>query len=109
MVQLIEQEKISDITGVPTQTWELLNHPERLNYDLSSLKTLGAGGAPRPAEHVKQLDSEFKSAGELIFAGYSAGAIGLGFNADLIKKYKNPKLIVDSFWLDKESRRVRKG
>ena len=57
----------------------------------------------------KQLDSEFKSAGELIFAGYSAGAIGLGFNADLIKKYKNPKLIVDSFWLDKESRRVRKG
>lgn len=52
----------------------------------------------------KQLDSEFKSAGELIFAGYSAGAIGLGFNADLIKKYKNPKLIVDSFWLDKESR-----
>ena len=41
-LQLIEQEKISDITGVPTQTWELLNHPERLNYDLSSLKTLGA-------------------------------------------------------------------
>ena len=60
-LQLIEQEKISDITGVPTQTWELLNHPKRLNYDLSSLKTLGAGGAPRPAEHVKQLDSEFKA------------------------------------------------
>ena len=60
-LQLIEQEKISDITGVPTQTWELLNHPERLNYDLSSLKTLGAGGAPRPAEHVKQLDSEFEA------------------------------------------------
>ena len=33
------QEKVTDITGVPTQTWELLNHPERLNYDLSSLKT----------------------------------------------------------------------
>ena len=60
-LQLIEQEKISDITGVPTQTWELLNHPERLNYDLSSLKTLGAGGAPRPAEHVRQLDSEFEA------------------------------------------------
>ena len=54
-LQLIEQEKVTDITGVPTQTWELLNHPDRLNYDLSSLKTLAAGGAPRPAEHVKKL------------------------------------------------------
>ncbi|NDA30345.1 MAG: long-chain fatty acid--CoA ligase, partial [Alphaproteobacteria bacterium] len=60
-LQLIEQEKVTDITGVPTQTWELLNHPERLNYNLSSLKTLGAGGAPRPAEHVKQLDEEFEA------------------------------------------------
>ena len=36
--------------------------------------------------------------------------IDTGLNKiNLIKKYKNPKLIVDSFWLDKESRRVRKG
>ena len=56
-----------------------------------------------------QMDADFKSANELVFAGYSAGAIGLGFNSDLIKKYKNPKVIVDSFWLDSESLRVRKG
>ena len=56
-----------------------------------------------------QMHEEFKSANELVFAGYSAGAIGLGFNSDLIKKYKNPKVIVDSFWLDSESLRVRKG
>ena len=60
-LRLIDYEKISDITGVPTQTWELLNHPERSNYNLSSLKTLGAGGAPRPAEHVKQLNDEFEA------------------------------------------------
>ena len=46
------------------------------------------------------MHGEFKSANELVFAGYSAGAVGLGFNSDLIKKYKNPKVIVDSFWLD---------
>ena len=56
-----------------------------------------------------QLDDEFKSANELVFAGYSAGAIALGFNADLIANYDNPKLIVDSFWLDTESRQVRDG
>ena len=28
-IKLISEEKVSDITGVPTQTWELLNHPDR--------------------------------------------------------------------------------
>ena len=59
-IKLISEEKVSDITGVPTQTWELLNHPDRDNYDLSSLKVLGGGGGPRPAEHVKMLDDNFK-------------------------------------------------
>ena len=59
-IKLISEEKVSDITGVPTQTWELLNHPDRDKYDLSSLKVLGGGGGPRPAEHVKLLDENFK-------------------------------------------------
>tara|TARA_B100001758_G_scaffold41277_1_gene32454 strand:- start:15 stop:1694 length:1680 start_codon:yes stop_codon:yes gene_type:complete len=59
-IKLIHEEKISDITGVPTQTWELLNHPDRNKYDLSSLRTLGGGGGPRPAKHVKLLDENFK-------------------------------------------------
>ena len=59
-LKLIHEEKITDITGVPTQTWELLNHPEKDVYDLSSLKNLGGGGGPRPSEHVKQLDEGFK-------------------------------------------------
>tara|TARA_Y100000768_G_C23989291_1_gene691112 strand:- start:3621 stop:5306 length:1686 start_codon:yes stop_codon:yes gene_type:complete len=59
-IKLIHDEKITDITGVPTQTWELLNHPDKDKYDLSSLKTLGGGGGPRPAEHVKLLDDNFE-------------------------------------------------
>ena len=59
-IKLIHDEKITDITGVPTQTWELLNHPDKDQYDLSSLKTLGGGGGPRPAEHVKLLDDNFE-------------------------------------------------
>ena len=59
-IKLIHDEKITDVTGVPTQTWELLNHPDKDNYDLSSLKTLGGGGGPRPAEHVKLLDDNFE-------------------------------------------------
>ena len=37
-LQLIQDEKIGAITGVPTQTWDLLTHPDRDKYDLSSLK-----------------------------------------------------------------------
>ena len=60
VLKIIEEEKVSDITGVPTQTWELLSHPKKNDYDLSSLKVLGGGGGPRPAEHVKQLDEQFE-------------------------------------------------
>jgi acyl-CoA synthetase (AMP-forming)/AMP-acid ligase II len=59
-LKIIEEEKVTDITGVPTQTWELLSHPKKNDYDLSSLKVLGGGGGPRPAEHVKQLDEQFE-------------------------------------------------
>ncbi len=54
-----------------------------------------------------QFDSKFISADRLVFSGHSAGALALGFNADLISKYKNPFIIPDSFWLDSESLSVR--
>lgn len=64
-LQLIEQERISTFTGVPTMSWELSQHPDREKYDLSSLKDLGSGGAARPPEHVKELAKTFpdKSSG----------------------------------------------
>ena len=81
-LKLIEDEKISDITGVPTQTWELLNHPDRLNYDLSSLKTLGGGGGPRPAEHVKLLDEEFEGRPGIGYGLSETNACGTLGNGD---------------------------
>jgi acyl-CoA synthetase (AMP-forming)/AMP-acid ligase II len=59
-MQLIEKEKITYFVGVPTQSYEILNHPEREKYDLSSLRDVGAGGAPRPPEHVKRIVDTFK-------------------------------------------------
>jgi long-chain acyl-CoA synthetase len=59
-LQLIEKEKISYFVGVPTQSLELLTHPDRDKYDLTPLRDLGAGGASRPPEHVKRLAEAFK-------------------------------------------------
>jgi len=41
---------------------ELMTHPDRHKYDLSSLKDITAGGAPRPVSHVERLKEEFPEA-----------------------------------------------
>ena len=61
-LRLIEKERVTYFVGVPTMSLELMNHPERDNYDLSSLKDITAGGAPRPISHVERLKSEFPNA-----------------------------------------------
>jgi long-chain acyl-CoA synthetase len=61
-LKLIEQEKITYFVGVPTMSLELMNHPDRDKYDLSSLKDITAGGAPRPVSHVARLQQEFPGA-----------------------------------------------
>ncbi|HKX91622.1 MAG TPA: class I adenylate-forming enzyme family protein [Sphingomicrobium sp.] len=58
-LRLIEQERITYFVGVPTMSLELMNHPDRDKYDLSSLTDITAGGAPRPVSHVERLQSEF--------------------------------------------------
>ena len=58
-LRLIEKEKITYFVGVPTMSLELLNHPDRHKYDLSSMTDITAGGAPRPVSHVERLRAEF--------------------------------------------------
>ena len=58
-LRLIEKEKITYFVGVPTMSLELMTHPDRHKYDLSSLTDIAAGGAPRPVSHVERLRQEF--------------------------------------------------
>ena len=44
-LRLIEKEKITYFVGVPTMSLELMQHPDRDKYDLSSLTDIAAGGA----------------------------------------------------------------
>ena len=61
-LKLIERERITYFVGVPTMSLELMNHPDRGKYDLTSLKDITAGGAPRPVSHVERLQREFPAA-----------------------------------------------
>jgi acyl-CoA synthetase (AMP-forming)/AMP-acid ligase II len=51
-LRLTQQHRLTMWSGVPTQYWRILRCPDLDDYDLSSLKTVGAGGAPYPPELV---------------------------------------------------------
>lgn len=56
-LRLIEKERINGAGGVPTIAWQILTHPDRAKYDLSSLSTLSYGGAPSAPELVREIEA----------------------------------------------------
>jgi len=57
--QIIERERITAAGGVPTIAWQLIEHPLRGNYDLSSLESIAYGGAPSAPELVRKIRETF--------------------------------------------------
>ena len=57
--KIIEREKVRSTGGVPTIAWQLLEHPERKNYDLSSIEAIAYGGAPAAPELVRKIREVF--------------------------------------------------
>lgn len=58
-MEIIERERVNLTGGVPTIAWQLLEHPERDRFDLSSLESIGYGGAPAAPELVRRIREEF--------------------------------------------------
>ena len=56
---LIERERVNFTGGVPTVAWQILEHPERDRFDLSSLEAISYGGAPSAPELVRRIYAEF--------------------------------------------------
>jgi len=58
-LELTQRHKVTSLSGVPTQFWRLLRHPDLDSYDLSSVATVGGGGAVCPPELVRELHERF--------------------------------------------------
>ncbi|MGZ8347374.1 MAG: class I adenylate-forming enzyme family protein [Allosphingosinicella sp.] len=56
---IIERERVNLTGGVPTVAWQILEHPERSRFDLSSLEAISYGGAPSAPELVRRIRQEF--------------------------------------------------
>ncbi len=58
-MQIIERERLTGAGGVPTIAWQLIEHPNRSKYDLSSLEGVSYGGAPSAPELVRNIRETF--------------------------------------------------
>ena len=61
-MDLIEREQITVAGGVPTIAWQILEHPNRERYNLSTLESVAYGGAPASAELVRRIKQVFPTA-----------------------------------------------
>jgi acyl-CoA synthetase (AMP-forming)/AMP-acid ligase II len=86
-LKLIEREKATYFVGVPTMSLELMQHPDRDKYDLSTLVDIAGGGAPRPPEHVERLADTFKGKHPAIGYGLTeTNGVGAGNLRDNYRK-----------------------
>lgn len=61
-LKLVERERITNLTGVPVMSRELISHPDFDKYDTSSLLSVGGGGAQLQPDLVGKIDTSVKTA-----------------------------------------------
>jgi Acyl-CoA synthetases (AMP-forming)/AMP-acid ligases II len=114
-MRLIQDEKVNYFVGVPLMSYEILVHPHRAKYDLSTCKSYAGGGAPRPPEHVKRLATEMGEGKPLLGYGLTeTNAVGCGIiNENYLAKPLSTgpasKPLVDLAILDDNGRALPQG
>lgn len=82
-MDIIEQDEITMFTAVPTMTGDLVQAAKDSGRRLSSLLSVGGGGAPRDPSQVKAIDSELETAAPGTGWGMTeTNAIGAGIGGD---------------------------
>ena len=114
-MRLIQDEQVNYFVGVPLMSYEILTHPNRKNYDLSTCRSYAGGGAPRPPEHVKRLAEEMGDAKPLLGYGLTeTNAVGCGIiNENYVAKPLSTgpasKPLVDLAILDDDGNALPQG
>ncbi|MBV9717479.1 MAG: long-chain fatty acid--CoA ligase [Solirubrobacterales bacterium] len=66
-LEIIQRDRVTLFEGVPTMYHAMLHHPDREQYDLSSLRTCVSGGAAMPVEVMRAFEHAF---GCVVLEGY---------------------------------------
>ena len=60
-IELIERERVTNFSGIPVMSREMLSHPDWATRDTSSLVGMGGGGAPLPPDLVAKIADGVKA------------------------------------------------
>ena len=66
-LEIIQRDEVTLFEGVPTMYHAMLHHPERDQYDVSSLRTCVSGGSAMPVEVMRGFEKAF---GCVVLEGY---------------------------------------
>ena len=86
-MQLIERERVTQAGGVPTIAWQLIEHPAREKYDLSSLVFVSYGGAPSAPELVRRIKAVFPQS--YAMNGWGMTEVSGGFMGNHAEDYEH--------------------
>ncbi len=75
-MQVISREHCHISGGAPTMILAMLQHPDFVQYDLSSLKVVGMGGAPVPVSLMEQVKARIGADVAIVF-GQTEGSCSL--------------------------------
>ncbi|MGB7979898.1 MAG: long-chain fatty acid--CoA ligase [Candidatus Nanopelagicales bacterium] len=66
-LEVLQRDKVTVMLGVPTMYVALLQHPDKADYDLSTLRMCASGGASLPVEVLHGFEKAFDT---IILEGY---------------------------------------
>ena len=75
---IIEREGVTHFSGVPTMAYELVNSPNYDKYDLSSLRSIGGGGAAMTPKHSQRIEEKSRNGARASAAYAMTETNGLG-------------------------------
>ncbi len=93
--EVIQRDKVTAFSGVPTMFFYLLNHPARKTYDLSSLNKCTSGGSAIPVEVLSAWERE---TGVKILEGYGLSETSPVASFNVAFKPTKPGSIGEPIW-----------
>jgi fatty-acyl-CoA synthase len=75
VLELIETEQAAFSGGVPTMLIAMMEHPDLATRDLSCLRSVASGGAPVPADLVRQIESRLGVRFTIVFGQTECTAV----------------------------------
>lgn len=87
-IALVEREKITQFSGVPTMLWDIVHNAAATSTDLTSLRNIGCGGQALPINLLGAIQQACPQA--VMGTGYGmtecAGAVAMGLGEDFLRK-----------------------